>query len=128
MEQGWRLLRNYLTKFTSVNVPIYHKAVATKLLSLGCNLPIWFVNDYKRRNPGQLLRIYTSYDLLEEAGELAIEYINAVLGIGKESFGIEVGFSQYIYVFFTFICIRDFLNIERIVCFPDIKQIFLQSL
>ena len=90
VEQAWRLLKHYLAKFTSMNGPIYHKAVATKLLSLSCRLPTWFVNDYKEKNAPELLRIYISFDLLEEAGELAVAYIDAVLGIGKESFGIQV--------------------------------------
>jgi len=89
VEQAWRLLKHYLAKFTSMNGPIYHKAVATKLLSLSCSLPTWFVNDYKEKNAPELLRIYISFDLLEEAGELAVAYIDAVLGIGKESFGIQ---------------------------------------
>ena len=90
VEQAWRLLRHYLLKFTETSGPIYHKAVATKLLSLGCLLPTWLVNDYKKRNPAELLRIYICFDLLEEAGDLSIEYVNAVLGIGKESFGLKV--------------------------------------
>ena len=73
-----------------MNGPIYHKAIAAKLLSLSCNLPTWFVNDYKQKNAAELLRVYIDFDMLEAAGELAVEYINAVLGIGKESFGIEV--------------------------------------
>ena len=92
VEQAWRLLKRYLAKFTGVNGPIYHKAVATKLLSLSCSLPTWFVNDYKEKNAPELLRIYISFDLLEEASELAVTYIDAVLGIGKESFGIQVLF------------------------------------
>lgn len=84
-----------------MNGSIYHKPIATKLLSLGCNLPTWFVNDYKRRNPAELLRIYINFDMLEKAGELAIEYINAVIGIGKESFGIQVfGFCQNLVLYF----------------------------
>ena len=85
-----------------MNGPIYHKAVATKLLSLSCSLPTWFVNDYKQKNAAELLRIYINFDMLEEAGELAIDYINAVLGIGKESFGIEVSFSSFM-IFFIYL-------------------------
>ena len=64
--------------------------MAKKLLSLSCNLPTWLVNDYKERNAAELLQLYVNFDLLEEAGELTIEYINAVLGIGKEYFGLKV--------------------------------------
>lgn len=38
----------------------------------------------------ELLRLYLNYDLLEEAVELVLEYVNAVLGKGHQYFGIEV--------------------------------------
>ena len=90
VEQSWRLLQSYLEKFTAMKGPLYHKAVAKKLLSLSCKLPTWLVNDYKERNAAELLQLYVNFDLLEEAGELTIEYVNAVLGIGKEYFGLKV--------------------------------------
>eukprot|EP00795_Rhopilema_esculentum_P012941 gene12941-3700_t len=89
VEQTWRLLRSYLDKFTKINGPVYHKSVAIKLLSLGYSLPTWFVHDYKQRNAAELLRILINFDLLEEAGDLAVEYVNAVLGVGKENFGLK---------------------------------------
>ena len=89
-----------------MNGAIYHKAVATKLLSFSCNLPTWFVNDYKQRNAAELLRIYINFDMLEAASELAIHHINAVLGIGKESFGIEV----YSYLVIVFSLIKFFIK------------------
>ena len=98
VEQTWRLLRSYLDKFTKINGPVYHKSVATKLLSLGYSLPTWFVNDYKQKNAAELLRILINFDLLEEAGDLAIEYVNAVLGIGKENFGLKVGYQESLHL------------------------------
>jgi len=41
-------------------------------------------------NAAELLRLYVDYDLLTEAVELAIEYIRAGLGAGKEYFGLKV--------------------------------------
>ena len=38
-------------------------------------------------NATELLRLYINYDLLLEAVMLAVEYIEAVLGNGKEYFG-----------------------------------------
>ena len=45
---------------------------------------------FQRFNPTELLRLYINYDLLLEAAMLAVEYIEAVLGNGKEYFGLKV--------------------------------------
>ena len=45
---------------------------------------------FQLTNPAELLRLYLTFDLLEQAAKLAIEYINAVMGHGKEFFGLEV--------------------------------------
>ena len=37
-----------------------------------------------------MLRLYINYDLLLEAAMLAVEYIQAVLGNGREYFGLKV--------------------------------------
>lgn len=36
------------------------------------------------------MRLYLDCDLLTEAAELAIEYIRAAVGAGKEYFGLKV--------------------------------------
>ena len=41
-------------------------------------------------NAAELLRLYLDYDLLEEASLLTLEYIDAVMGKGKEYFGLKV--------------------------------------
>lgn len=40
--------------------------------------------------------MYINYDLLLEAAMLAVEYIQAVLGNGKEYFGLEVTLVNYL--------------------------------
>ena len=89
VDQAWRFLQTYIDHFTQRNGPIYYKPVARKLASLGCILPVWLVNAYKTRNPAELLQIYINFDLLEEAANLAGDYIQAVLGHGKEYFGLQ---------------------------------------
>ena len=55
----------------------------------GWNLLLnWFF--FQRVNATELLRLYINYDLLLEAVMLAVEYIEAVLGNGKEYFGLKV--------------------------------------
>ena len=44
----------------------------------------------QRTNPAELLRLYLSFDHIEAAAHLAIEHIDAMLGYGKEYFGLEV--------------------------------------
>ncbi|XP_077865765.1 nuclear pore complex protein Nup160-like [Saccoglossus kowalevskii] len=90
-ELAWRLLESYLEKLDSSGKDGYHKVVVNKLLSLGVPLPAWIVHSYKRVNAAELLRLYINYDLLEEATYLSVEYIDAVLGKGKEYFGLRTG-------------------------------------
>jgi hypothetical protein len=46
-------------------------------------------------NPAELLQLLINFDLLQEATALALEYLNAVMGHGKEYFGIEVRCHHY---------------------------------
>ena len=41
-------------------------------------------------NAAELLHLYICFDMVREATELAISYIDAVLGHGKEQFGLNV--------------------------------------
>jgi len=86
---AWRLLETLLNKYESPRQSTLHKAVAARLLGLGAFLPTWLVTSYKRRNPAELLHILLSSGRLVEAAEFAKEYIWAVMGRGKEYFGLE---------------------------------------
>lgn len=87
-DEAWRLLSSYLEKHKSLNCP-YHQCVIKKLLSHGVPLPNWLVNNYKAVDTAELLRLYLNYDLLSEAAELILEYVDALLGKGHQYFGIE---------------------------------------
>ena len=41
-------------------------------------------------NPAELLKLYLTFDLLEPATRVALEYIDSVMGHGKEVCGIKV--------------------------------------
>ncbi|XP_069751270.1 nuclear pore complex protein Nup160 isoform X2 [Narcine bancroftii] len=86
--EAWRLLSSYLDRYQSRSSQ-YHHCVINKLLSHGVPLPNWLVNSYKKEDTAGLLRLYLNYDLLEEAVELVLEYINALMGKGHQYFGIE---------------------------------------
>ncbi|XP_023209756.1 nuclear pore complex protein Nup160-like [Centruroides sculpturatus] len=85
----WYLLKYYLNKYEKSNQSIYHRCVVSKLLAEGSHLPIWLKLSYQRRNFPELLWLYISCDMLEDATQLAIEYIDAVRGVGKEYFGLK---------------------------------------
>ncbi|ETE72717.1 Nuclear pore complex protein, partial [Ophiophagus hannah] len=87
-DEAWRLLASYLDKYKSENSP-YHRCVINKLLSHGVPLPNWLINSYKKVDAAELLRLYLNYDLLEEAVDLVLEYVDALLGKGHDYFGIE---------------------------------------
>ncbi|XP_069037691.1 nuclear pore complex protein Nup160 isoform X2 [Lepisosteus oculatus] len=87
-DEAWRLLSSYLERYPSQNAQ-YHRCVLDKLLSHGVPLPDWLVNGYKVVDAAGLLRLYLNYDLLEAAGELVLEYVDALLGKGHQYFGFE---------------------------------------
>ncbi|EMP27690.1 hypothetical protein UY3_15245 [Chelonia mydas] len=88
-DEAWRLLSSYLDRYKSQN-HLYHHCVINKLLSHGVPLPNWLINSYKKVDAAELLRLYLNYALLEEAVDLVLEYVDALLGKGHEHFGIEV--------------------------------------
>ncbi|XP_068751589.1 nuclear pore complex protein Nup160-like isoform X2 [Montipora capricornis] len=88
-DQAWQLLKLYLDRLGPHDGHVYYRCVAAKLLSAGATLPTWLVNDYKRFNAPELLCLYINYDLLLKADLLAVEYVQAVDGNGKEYFDLE---------------------------------------
>ncbi|KAK1159711.1 nuclear pore complex protein Nup160-like [Acipenser oxyrinchus oxyrinchus] len=87
-DEAWRLLSSYLERYKCQNGQ-YHRCVINKLLSHGVPIPNWLVNCYKEIDAAGLLRLYLNYDLLEEAAELVLEFVDALLGKGHQYFGIE---------------------------------------
>ncbi|PIK52025.1 putative nuclear pore complex protein [Apostichopus japonicus] len=89
---AWDLLKVYLTRHHRPGDSAYYKVVTSKLLSLGFSLPQWLIKSLKQIDYPVLLRLYISYDKLEEAALLAIELIQAVrgeLGDGYQDFGLK---------------------------------------
>jgi len=92
VESAWKLLENLVNRLSSSSggsSQQLHKAVATRLISLGAFLPAWLVNSYKKADAGELMRLYLANGLLEDATLVCIEYVRAVLGDGKEYFGLD---------------------------------------
>lgn len=91
VETAWNLLRSYLSVLEPKGQSSLHKAVVTKLMSMGAFLPAWLVSSYQLINPAELLRLYLVHGYLQDASKLTCEYVSAVLGHGKEYFGINAG-------------------------------------
>ncbi|OAD58553.1 hypothetical protein WN48_10964 [Eufriesea mexicana] len=85
----WRLLEYLTLKHEKDRCSALHKAVARKLLQEGAFIPQWLLMSYKKRNAAELLRLMLNTGRILEASDLGIEYINAVLGNGKENFGLK---------------------------------------
>lgn len=84
---AWNLLQTYMNQYDEECLSIIHKAVCSKIITMGSYIPYWLVASYKKRNPSELLRLYYHNGRLEDAVTLAGEYILAALGYGKELFG-----------------------------------------
>ncbi|XP_064635378.1 nuclear pore complex protein Nup160-like isoform X2 [Lineus longissimus] len=88
-DEAWRLLNQFLNKYEEKGHSVYHRCVSKKLLSQGYGLPSWLLASYKKVNLAELLRLQLDHNLLEDSFEVIIEYIDAVLGKGKEYFGLK---------------------------------------
>ncbi|CAH1395818.1 unnamed protein product [Nezara viridula] len=88
-EMLWRILERCILKYEKENETVLHRASANQLLTVGLFIPTWLLQSYKKRNSSELLRLFVQHGYLEEAEELACEYLNAALGIGREHFSID---------------------------------------
>lgn len=85
----WSLLKTLTLLHEKKNESKLHKCIASKLLQQGAFLPQWLIVSYKKTNPSELLRIILNSGRLLEALDLTLDYINAILGEGKEYFGLD---------------------------------------
>lgn len=86
---AWKLLQKLVVENELVAETTLHKAVATKLITLGEFLPHWLSTSYKLANPSELLNLYVNNGRLIEASALAIEYLWAMMSTGGEYFGLR---------------------------------------
>lgn len=89
-EVWWNLLKDLIeNEGKSSNQSHLHHAVCVVLLQHTTTLPTWLVNSYKIRNSGELLQLYVTHGLLEEAVRLACQYIDGILGHGMDQIGLR---------------------------------------
>lgn len=89
-DKAWHLLEHLLKQHehTPANTSM-HQQVCVLLLRRGVTLPAWMVQSYKKLNVDGLLRAYIQFDLLSEACDLILDYLEAVAGKGKEDFALK---------------------------------------
>ena len=89
VEAAWQLLEHIVTRHEARGQTSLHRAVLCKLAQARCAAPPWLLAGYKRRDTAELIRVYHQLGYIEMAGEVAIQYIQAVMGEGAEYFGLE---------------------------------------
>lgn len=67
----------------------YHRDVIKCLLANQAFVPQWLLCIYKVHKPSELLYLYLQYGRLDEAAELAVDFVRAYLGYGSEVFGFK---------------------------------------
>ena len=91
VEAAWQLLEHIVTSHEQRGCTALHRAVLCKLSQSRCAPPPWLVAGYKMKDCSELIRVYHQLGYIEQAGEVAIQYITAVMGDGAEYFGLSGG-------------------------------------
>lgn len=85
----WHLVQSYLETHEEEKSSKLHKCIAEKLLASGVAVPTSLKQSYQSRNCPEYLWLLMSYNYIEEASILALEYLDAILGHGTEYFDIQ---------------------------------------
>lgn len=67
----------------------HYRDVVKHILANQAFVPQWLLDSYKKNKPSDLLYLYLQYGRLDEASELAIDFVRAYLGYGSEIFGFK---------------------------------------
>ncbi|XP_063240290.1 nuclear pore complex protein Nup160 homolog [Bacillus rossius redtenbacheri] len=86
---AWKLLQHLVDGAEEPHASLLHRAAARRLCRLAAFLPEWLLAGCKRRDPAGLLRVLLGAGRLADAARLAEEHVWAVLGHGRERFGLE---------------------------------------
>ena len=81
VEAAWGLLKKLVDQLEIKGQTGLKKAVAVRLLSLGASFPAWIITSFKETNAAELLHLYLVHGYVLLASVLAVEYIEAALGI-----------------------------------------------
>ncbi|XP_065185572.1 nuclear pore complex protein Nup160-like [Sycon ciliatum] len=90
VECAWQLLRHCLfNRVPCDQQSACFRAITVHFLSVSAAIPQWFLDAYKIINPAQLIQLLVQFGRVVDAGNLAIRYMSALMGTGKEEFGIK---------------------------------------
>ena len=127
-ELAWKVLYMYLCKFDTSEVNYkYHRIVVSRLLANNPELkiPVYILRSFCRVNPGELLRIYSVNDRLEDGAKLLLDMMDAVEGTISEGHGQaeDLGFYNSLCptkpsVLMPYSAINEFLSYSR----PYVRQ------
>jgi hypothetical protein len=67
----------------------YCRDVVKHILANQAFIPQWLLDVYKLHKSSELLYLYLQYGRLDDAAELAIDFVRAYLGYGSEIFGFK---------------------------------------
>jgi nuclear pore complex protein Nup160 len=67
----------------------YCREVVKHILANQAFIPQWLLDSYKKNKPSELLHLYLQYGRLDEAADLAIDFVRAFLGFGQECFAFN---------------------------------------
>ncbi|KAK9890753.1 hypothetical protein WA026_012101 [Henosepilachna vigintioctopunctata] len=86
---AWLFLQQLLEEYEEPGLTTLHKVICRKVIQMGAFIPNWLFSSYKIRNAAELLRLLHCTGRLEEAIDVASKYMLAVMGHGKEYYGLE---------------------------------------
>jgi len=87
---AWAMLQAYLQHLSKITPPSPLYAAATRrFLSLSQTLPPWFIDQFKKIDFPELLRLLIEFNQLSDAQKILCDYIDAALGIGSEDFDLQ---------------------------------------
>jgi nuclear pore complex protein Nup160 len=86
-EMPWIYLKKLLEEEDTERV--YCREVVRHILANQAFIPQWLLDAYKKHKPSELLYLYLQYGRLDEASDLAIDFVRAFLGYGSEIFGFN---------------------------------------
>jgi len=86
-EMPWIYLKKLLEEEDSAKE--YYRDVVKHILGNQAFVPQWLLDSYKLHKPSELLYMYLQYGRLDEAAELAIDFVRAYSGYRSETFGFK---------------------------------------
>lgn len=86
-EMPWVYLKKLLEEIDTEKE--YHRDVIKCILANMAFVPQWLLDVYKMHKPSELLYLYLQFGRLDEAADLAVDFVRAYLGYGSEIFGFK---------------------------------------